>query len=112
MIGVSLATMFPDATPSVILGALAGTAIYILTSEPLSIWKQAIFATISFFAGLIAASSMTMLISGFINELTRRLHPPMFVDIDPFFGSAAASALTISILLHFIKKWRGKNDNR
>lgn len=108
--GISLATLFPDATPSVILGALSGSAIYVLTSEPLSLWKQAIFATISFLAGLVAASSMTMLISGFVNELTRYLHPPIFVDIDPFFGSAAASALAITVLLHFIKKWRGKND--
>ncbi len=32
-VGVTFATLFPEATPAVMLGSLAGTALYVLTSE-------------------------------------------------------------------------------
>lgn len=47
-VGITFATMFPEATPGVMLCALAGAAMYVLTSEPHQLWKQMLFAVISF----------------------------------------------------------------
>jgi len=57
-VGVTFATLFPEATPAVMLGSLAGTALYVLTSDPHQLWKQAIFALISFISGVFFSVPM------------------------------------------------------
>ena len=53
-VGVTLATLFPEATPGVMRFSLGGAALYVLTSEPHQIWKQAVFASMSFLGGSFA----------------------------------------------------------
>lgn len=109
--GIMIAYMFPDASPSVFMGALAGTALYVVTSEPHPIIKQIILSAFSFIAGLLSASAITLFLTGVINEITRKLHPPIFINVDPFFGSAIASGLAVTVFLHFLKKWRKDDDD-
>lgn len=52
--GVTFAALFPEATPAVMICALAGAALYVLSSGQHRFWKQVIFALISFVGGCIA----------------------------------------------------------
>lgn len=46
--GVTLAALFPEATPAVVMCSLAGTALYVLSSRPHRLWRQVLFALVSF----------------------------------------------------------------
>ncbi|MEH0017423.1 putative holin, partial [Citrobacter portucalensis] len=66
-VGITFATMFPEATPGVMLCALAGAAMYVLTSEPHQLWKQMLFAVISFMGGVFFSVPMAKILAGVIN---------------------------------------------
>ncbi|MCU6338906.1 phage holin family protein [Enterobacter quasiroggenkampii] len=55
--GITFATLFPEATPAVMVCSLAGAALYILSSEDHKIWKQILFALISFIGGIYCAGT-------------------------------------------------------
>ena len=59
--GVTFAALFPEATPAVMICALAGAALYVLSSGQHRFWKQVIFALISFVGGVYCAETAMML---------------------------------------------------
>ncbi|MFW0973702.1 putative holin [Leclercia pneumoniae] len=63
--GLSFAAMFPEATPSVMLCALTGAALYVLTGENHQFWKQVVFALISFVGGVYSADFISEILSRF-----------------------------------------------
>ncbi|MBA8561933.1 hypothetical protein HVV49_14245 [Citrobacter freundii] len=79
-VGITFATMFLDETPGVILCALAGAVMYVLTSEPHQLWEQILFAAISFMGGVspdIFCSGQTIKIPFFINEFHENALTPL-----------------------------------
>ena len=102
--GVTLATMFPGTSPGILIGALAGTSIYVLTSEPYTIWKQVIFSVISFIVGVWMADPVSHILDGMVNTVTRNLHPPVTVQISPSIAAMVASAVAIAVLLRILKR--------
>ena len=80
-IGVTFASLFPEATPGVMLCALAGAAMYVLTSDPHQLWKQFLFAVISFVGGVFFSVPMAKILAGVINTALGLLQPPVSIEV-------------------------------
>lgn len=102
--GVSIAALFPEATPGVMLFALMGSALYVLTSEPHQIWKQAIFAVISFLGGVSFSGPMAKIMAALLNSALSMLTPPVTVEVSPNIGALVASSIAVAILLRILAK--------
>lgn len=104
--GVTFATLFPEATPAVMICALAGATLYVLSSENHQLWKQVVYACISFIGGVYCADPASEIISGLLNVILNRLQPPVYVAVSPAVGALVASAITVTILLRILAKSR------
>lgn len=102
--GVTFATMFPEATPAVMLCALAGAAMYVLTVEEHRIWKQIIFALISFIGGVFFAATASEILAGLLNAALGVLTPPVHVKVSPAIGALVASTISVVVLLRILSK--------
>lgn len=104
--GVTIGTLFPGVTPPILMGAIMGTAIYVMTPSIFPLWKQFIFAIISFVTGIIVAQPTTDIIDGLINYGLSHLNlnPPLIIKINPFIGALVAALIAITILLRIMKK--------
>ncbi|KVJ40797.1 putative holin [Enterobacter cloacae] len=107
--GVTFATLFPEATPAVMVCSLAGAALYILSSEDHKIWKQILFALISFIGGIYCASTASEIIAAIINAGLNQLSPPVTIKVSPAIGALAASTVSVTILLRILA--RSKTGN-
>lgn len=102
--GVTFATMFPEATPAVMLCALTGAAMYVLTAEEHQLWKQIIFAFISFVGGVFFAGTASEIIAGLLNAALGVLTPPVHVKVSPAIGALVASTISVVVLLRILSK--------
>lgn len=102
--GVTFAAMFPEATPAVMLCALAGAAMYVLTAEEHRIWKQIIFALISFIGGVFFAATASEILAGLLNAALGFLTPPVHVKVSPAIGALVASTISVVVLLRILSK--------
>ncbi|AMA03806.1 exported phage-related protein [Enterobacter asburiae] len=107
--GVTFATLFPEATPAVMVCSLAGAALYILSSEDHKIWKQIIFALISFIGGVYCAGTASEIIAALINAGLNQLSPPVSIKVSPAIGALAASTVSVTVLLRVLKRSRTGN---
>ncbi|HHA2284411.1 TPA: putative holin [Enterobacter asburiae] len=107
--GITFATLFPEATPAVMVCSLAGAALYILSSEDHKIWKQILFALISFIGGIYCASTASEIIAALINAGLNQLSPPVTIQVSPAIGALAASTVSVTILLRILA--RSKTGN-
>lgn len=107
--GVTFATLFPEATPAVMVCSLAGAALYILSSEDHKIWKQILFALISFIGGIYCAGTASEIIAAIINAGLNQLSPPVTIKVSPAIGALAASTVSVTILLRILA--RSKTGN-
>ncbi|HCU0177938.1 TPA: hypothetical protein OUE19_000440 [Enterobacter hormaechei] len=107
--GITFATLFPEATPAVMVCSLAGTALYILSSEDHKIWKQIIFALISFIGGIYCAGTASEIIAALINAGLNQLSPPVSIKVSPAIGALAASTVSVTVLLRVLKRSRTGN---
>ncbi|MFY9993612.1 MAG: putative holin [Leclercia sp.] len=109
-IGVTFASMFPEATPGVMLCALAGSAMYVLTSDPHQLWKQFLFAVISFVGGVFFSVPMAKILAGVINTaLSLVTHPPVSIEVSPNIGALVSASISVAVLLRILaKSKRGK----
>ncbi|OIZ39953.1 putative holin [Citrobacter freundii] len=105
-VGITFATMFPEATPGVMLCALAGAAMYVLTSEPHQLWKQMLFAVISFMGGVFFSVPMAKIIAGVINTALGLLQPPVSIEVSPNDGALVAASVSVAVLLRVVAKSR------
>ena len=105
-LGITFASMFPEATPSVMLGALAGSAMYVLTSEPHQLWKQMLFAVISFMGGVFFSVPMAKILAGVINAALGLLQPPVIIEVSPNVGALVAASISVAVLLRIVAKSR------
>ncbi len=102
--GITFATMFPEATPAVMLCSLAGAALYVLNSEDHKLWKQILFALISFIGGVYCAGTASEIIAALINAALSHLSPPVAVKVSPAIGALAASTVSVTVLLRVLKR--------
>lgn len=107
--GITFATLFPEATPAVMVCSLAGAALYILSSEDHKIWKQILFALISFIGGIYCAGTASEIIAALINAGLNQLSPPVIIKVSPAIGALAASTVSVTILLRILA--RSKTGN-
>ncbi|HAS0917351.1 putative holin [Enterobacter asburiae] len=107
--GITFATLFPEATPAVMVCSLAGAALYILSSEDHKIWKQILFALISFIGGIYCAGTASEIIAALINAGLNQLNPPVTIQVSPAIGALAASTVSVTILLRILA--RSKTGN-
>lgn len=107
--GITFATLFPEATPAVMVCSLAGAALYILSSEDHKIWKQIIFALISFIGGVYCAGTASEIIAALINAGLNQLSPPVSIKVSPAIGALAASTVSVTVLLRVLKRSRNGN---
>lgn len=102
--GVTMNALFPDLTPQILMGSIMGTAIYVMTPTPFKIWKQIVFALISFITGIVVAQPVTDIIDGLLNSWLSHLNPPVVLRINPFIGAMIAALIAVTILLRIMKK--------
>ncbi|MCG5129587.1 phage holin family protein [Enterobacter mori] len=107
--GITFATLFPEATPAVMVCSLAGAALYILSSDDHKIWKQILFALISFIGGIYCAGTASEIIAALINAGLNQLSPPVTIKVSPAIGALAASTVSVTILLRILA--RSKTGN-
>ncbi|MGX5101112.1 putative holin [Enterobacter cloacae] len=107
--GITFATLFPEATPAVMVCSLAGAALYILSSEDHKIWKQILFALISFIGGIYCAGTASEIIAALINAGLNQLSPSVTIKVSPAIGALAASTVSVTILLRILA--RSKTGN-
>lgn len=104
--GVSLATMFPEATPPVMLCSLAGAALYVLTGEHHQFWKQIVFAFVSFVGGIYCADFISEILAGLLNTGLARLRPPISITVSPAIGALVGAVICITALMKILARVR------
>ncbi|KKI45221.1 putative holin [Hafnia alvei] len=100
--GVTVAAFFPEATASVMICALAGAALYVLTADPHQLWKQIVFALISFVGGVYCAVVASEIVAALINSALSHLAPPVQIRITPAIGAQLASTISVTVLLRVL----------
>ncbi|OWF75673.1 hypothetical protein B4903_19330 [Yersinia frederiksenii] len=109
--GVTFAAMFPEATPAVVVCSLAGTALYVLSSRSHRLWRQVLFALISFIGGVYCADAASEIIAALINAGLNQLGPPVTVRVTPAIGALVASTVCVSVLLRVMSKYHLNSDS-
>ncbi|MBD7972374.1 phage holin family protein [Escherichia whittamii] len=104
--GVTFAALFPEATPAVMICALAGAALYVLSSGQHRFWKQVIFALIAFVGGVYCAETASAIITGILNAMLSHLNPPVTVKVSPAIGALVASVISVTSLLRIMSQAR------
>ncbi|GAB0828633.1 hypothetical protein ZA09F29_01580 [Escherichia coli] len=91
------------------LCALAGAAMYVLTSDPHQLWKQFLFAVISFVGGVFFSVPMAKILAGVINTALGLLQPPVSIEVSPNIGALVSASISVAVLLRILaKSKRGK----
>ncbi|HDL7801198.1 TPA: hypothetical protein PXP53_004235 [Yersinia enterocolitica] len=110
--GVTFAAMFPEATPAVVVCSLAGAALYVLSSRSHRLWRQVLFALISFIGGIYCADTASEIIAALINAGLNQLSPPVTIRVTPAIGALVASTICVSVLLRVMSKYHiNSNSN-
>lgn len=86
--------------------ALAGAALYVVTSEPHKIRKQLTLAVVSFIAGVYCAGVAADIITAVINAALSHLSPPVQVKVTPPIGALVAATISVTVLLRLMRKSR------
>ncbi|WP_367376589.1 putative holin [Hafnia alvei] len=81
--------------------ALAGAALYVLTADPHQLWKQIVFALISFVCGVYCADFASDIIAALINSALSHLAPPVQIKITPAIGALVASTISLQCCCAF-----------
>ncbi|TCP13763.1 putative phage holin [Crenobacter luteus] len=93
--GASLLALFPGLDAGAVLGAFAGAAVFVMSSNELSNPKKFGFLCLAIVAGLIAAPMAAALLATVL---------PDRVQVSAGVGALIASALVIKILIWLINK--------
>ncbi|ELY4673384.1 hypothetical protein SM021_004037 [Cronobacter muytjensii] len=104
--GIAIATIFPEATPAVMLCSLGGAALYVLSADEHEPWKQTIFAIISFIGGMYCAGTAADIITALINAALHKLTPPVTITVSRPIGALVASTISVAVLLRVLARYR------
>jgi hypothetical protein len=104
--GITFAALFPEATPAVMICALIGTILYILTTENPYFWKQIVFAGVSFIGGIYCAEFVSEIIAGLLNTFFHRLNTSISVTVPHAVGALVGSVVCVTVLLKILSRVR------
>ncbi len=107
--GVTFAAWFPEATPAVMICALAGALLYALTSQRFRLWKQAAYGAVSFIGGIYCAGTASQIIAALINAALYHLNTHVTVSVSPAVGALVASTVSVAVLLRVLARYRKGN---
>ncbi|MFQ6242858.1 putative holin [Yersinia enterocolitica] len=110
-VGVTFASLFPEATPAVVICSLAGAALYVLSSRPHRLWRQVLFALISFIGGIYCADTASEIIAALINVGLNQLSTPVTIRVTPAIGALVASTVCVSVLLRVMSRYHLNPDS-
>ncbi|MFV8756886.1 putative holin [Yersinia enterocolitica] len=110
-VGVTFASLFPEATPAVVICSLAGAALYVLSSCPHRLWRQVLFALISFIGGIYCADTASEIIAALINVGLNQLGTPVTIRVTPAIGALVASTVCVSVLLRVMSRYHLNPDS-
>lgn len=83
--------------------------MYVLTAEPHQLWKQIIFAVISFMSGVFFSEPMAKIMAGVINTPLSLMKPPVSIEVSPSIGALVSASISVAVLLRILaKSKRGK----
>ncbi|WP_043615170.1 putative holin [Chromobacterium violaceum] len=93
--GASVLAMFPGLDAGAVLGAFAGAAVFVMSSNELGTGKKLVFLALAFVAGLLAAPIASALLATVLPER---------VQVSAGVGALLASATVIKVLIRLINK--------
>ncbi|QND84651.1 Putative phage holin [Chromobacterium vaccinii] len=93
--GASALAMFPGLDAGAVLGAFAGAAVFVMSSNELRTGKKLVFLALAFVAGLLAAPIASALLATVLPER---------VQVSAGVGALLASATVIKVLIRLINK--------
>lgn len=84
---------------TVVLGALSGSIIYILSLDNINFFRKLGYFMVSFFSGIVGATPAT----DFISQMAQRLmeHP---VQINKSLGAIVAASVTVRLIIRCIER--------
>ncbi|USM11616.1 LysA [Burkholderia phage Carl1] len=92
-LGVATLSLFPGVDANVVMGAFAGSLLFVMTSADPSIPKRVAFFVISFVAGCLTAELFAAGLDAVL---------PARIDVHAGIGALIASALVVKLLLWLI----------
>lgn len=105
---IGVLSLFPGVPAESVLGAFAGAAVFILSSQELTLVRKALFFCVSFVSGILAASTASGLMASAL---------PKAVSVSPGVGAMVSAAVIVRLLQWMIrrandpdgalKEWRG-----
>ncbi|BDH44885.1 hypothetical protein TUM12370_09290 [Salmonella enterica subsp. enterica serovar Choleraesuis] len=112
--GIALATWFPEATPAVSICALAGALLYVITTPRFHLWKQVLFAAISFIGGIYGAGTAAEVLAVLLNAALSHISPTVTINVSPAVGALVASTVSVAALLKILARYRnnGNDDSK
>lgn len=93
--GASLFALFPGVDAGVVLGAFAGAAVFVLSSNDISNPRKIAYLCLAFFAGLLAAPMAASLLATVL---------PDKVQVPSSVGALLAAAIVIKLLIWLIDR--------
>ena len=98
---VTFAGFWANTEAGVILGALAGALIYVLTSHNLSILERCLYGIAAFISGILGAATATRVINKFIGNFVPGIDG---AGIPESLGAMVSAASAITIVLALKKR--------
>ena len=93
----SIATLFPALQAPVVLGALCGALLLVISQKEIGLFLRIIFFCVAFVIGLLTADLFTALVAEYLPQhLTEK--------VSPGFGALLSSALIVKGLLWAIRQ--------
>lgn len=98
---VFLLSLFPGIQAAVVLGAFAGSVVFVMTSTDLTRLKKAVFFAISFIAGILGAPIAAAIIAGLL---------PDRIDVNEGVGALVGASVAVRLLLWLIGHAENPSD--
>ncbi|HHV2301938.1 TPA: putative holin [Escherichia coli] len=93
----SIATLFPTLQAPVVLGALCGALLLVISQKEIGPFLRIIFFCVAFVIGLLTADLFTALVAGYLPQ-------HLMEKVSPGIGALLSSALTVKALLWAIRQ--------
>lgn len=97
--GVTFIGLFSGLDPSVVIGAFAGAAVFVLSATDFPILKKIWIFALSFISGLVSAGFFADLLESLLSFL-----PGKHIEVDDTIGALVAGAVVIRLLMLLIAK--------
>lgn len=92
LVAIALIALFPGIDAATVLGAFAGSSVFVLSAAPLPLGRRAVFFIASFITGCLAADGVARLLSHW-----------QAIAVSPGVGAILAAALAVKLLQWLIR---------